>query len=105
MAKQLAFEEMLGHRGAIHGDERPVATLAVLVDVAGKQFFSRTALGFDQNVGGSSGGMPCPLQCSEEVWGSADNRSRWNSVAGCSCRLPHDSFHCGLQLFKRNRLG
>ena len=57
VAKQLAFQKLLGNGGAIYGDERLVAAGTGLVNEAGQQFLAGAAFGFDQNIRVGSGGV------------------------------------------------
>ena len=54
VTKQLAFEQPLGQRGAVEGDEGMARTAAALVDGARDQLLARPALARDQHrrVGG-----------------------------------------------------
>ena len=49
MAEQLALQERLGQRAAIHRDEGTLGALAVVVNGAGHQLFARAALALDED--------------------------------------------------------
>ena len=49
VAKQLAFEQALGNRGTINGDEGLARPWTIAVDGTRRQFFSRSAFTFDQH--------------------------------------------------------
>ena len=57
-AEELAFEQPLGHRAAIHFDERPVAAWTALMDSAGDEFLSRAAFAGDEDGGIAGGDEP-----------------------------------------------
>ena len=48
--EQLAFQQRLGQRGAVQGDERLARARAVVVQCLGGQFLARTALSRDEHV-------------------------------------------------------
>ena len=50
VAEQGALEQFAGHRPGVHGDERPVAALRVVVDRLGDQLLAGAALAADQDV-------------------------------------------------------
>jgi hypothetical protein len=49
--EQLAFQEVLGDRGAVHGDERPLRAAGAAVDVTREHFLAGARLASDQHGG------------------------------------------------------
>src|SRR5687767_8351508 len=58
VAEELAFEERLGQRRAVDGDEWTARPMAVLVNGARGQFLSRTGLPADQHRAVGGGELP-----------------------------------------------
>ena len=51
MAKQFALNQVLGNGGTVHRHKRIEATLALLMDRPGNEFFANTALAIDEYRG------------------------------------------------------
>ena len=62
MAEQFAFQKLFGNRGAVHGEERLFAAVAVMVNRAGDQFLAGAAFAGDQRGGVAAGDLADELE-------------------------------------------
>src|ERR1700757_148172 len=74
MPEQLALENGLCERSAIHRSKRLVFSLRVLVDCARHQLFSGSASARDQYTHVAAGDAPDGLVHVQHLWTSANNR-------------------------------
>src|SRR5580693_7848071 len=106
MTEEFAFKQSFRNSRAVHCDEWLARSITGVMNESSQQFFSSSALCFDQNISSRAGSSTSPLYRAKQ------QRRAPHNIAGRSriidryllC-LMHDLGGSGLQLVKRNWLG
>ena len=76
VTEELAFEQVLGDRGAVERDEGSCAARTLLVDRARDQLLAGSRLTQDQDAGGGRRNLSDPAAHAEHRWALRDERVR-----------------------------
>ena len=74
MAEQLGFQQILGQRGAVHGNERRVSARPRQVQRASRNFFSGTGLARNQDGSATRANQPDQLNHFADIAALSDQQ-------------------------------